>query len=184
MAVSKSPSSHERTPHRKPSAEHVRLGGGAPPSTATPPDTSPASRALSSRLAVAAAVFTIWAAGLISLAIITTNPVTLNRAQIIAATVIVEAVPDAAAPVAEGWLHWRVLRSWPAGQTDDPVVIEGLDGLPLEAGQPYLIPLVPVTQDRWRVVLTPQPLAAPLIYPANSQTTAELEDILQDAAVK
>ncbi len=115
---------------------------------------------------------------------ITSNPVTLNRAQVIAAAVVVEAVADGEAPVPAGAQHWRVLRSWPADQTGDSLEIEGLDGLPLDAGKSYLIPLVPLAQGRWRVVLTPRPLAAPLVYPADSQTVAELEGILQDAATE
>ncbi len=190
MAVSKPPSSHERSPRRQPSGERSRPGIDSHSSPAAASNGSPASRLPSGRLAVAAAVFVVWAAGLISLAIVTSNPVTLNRAQIIAAAVVVEAVSDAEAPVPEGWQHWRVLRSWPANQTGDLLEIEGLDGLPLEAGQSYLIPLVPVLQkrsknrNRWRVVLTPQPFAAPLVYPADSHTVAELEGILQDAGAE
>ena len=186
MAVSKPRGSHERSPHQqmpheRMPVEQARDDVGPGSSRSAESVEAPTSQTSSGRLVGAVVVFGVWAVALIVLAMLTSNPVSLNRAQIIAAEVVVEAVYDAEEPHPRGGKHWQVKRSWPVDRTGASLEIDGLDGLPLTDGQSYLIPIEPVAKGRWRIVLSPQPFATPLVYPANLQTVTELEAILRES---
>ncbi|MGH9175489.1 MAG: hypothetical protein ACRD1H_14080 [Vicinamibacterales bacterium] len=87
-----------------------------------------------------------WWAALGSLALFTANPVTLNRAQIEQAELVVEAaVPDdPGAPLS-------VRRAWKDGAGLKSVTILELDQTEAQAGQTYLFPLVAAGNDRYRI---------------------------------
>ncbi len=127
----------------------------------------------SPRVRLALALFLVWAAGLATLAIVVTSPVTLNRVQIRSAEVIVQGMLD---PTQAG--VFLVDRTWPADATDAVILIEDLDELPLEPKQSTLIPLRQTADGAYSVVLTPKPSEARLTYPATNDAIAALEAIL------
>lgn len=173
MAVSKSTRSRESMQtassdrHTPPIADSAPVPADASAEAARP-QRSP-------RLVPALIVFGLWLCVLIGLAAFSANPTTLNHAQITAAPLVVEATVDP-----NDRTRWQVSRTWPERQIDAPIEIEGLDDLPFETGQSYLIPVEPVGGGGYRLVPLPKPLGRSLIYPANPQTIAELEAILND----
>ena len=124
-------------------------------------------------LAVALVVFLVWAAGLVTMAVIVDAPATLNVVQIENAEIILHGTID---PAEEG--VFRVDRSWPADATDGVVMIEDLGELSLQPDQSYLMPVERTNDGAFRVILTPKPEEVRLVYPANDETIAVLEDML------
>jgi hypothetical protein len=131
---------------------------------------------------VAITAFGVWAAALIGLAVLTSNPVTLNHNQVLAAPFIVEGTIDADNPKLPGGMMCHVKRSWPSGDAriGIDILIEGAEQLPLTAGESYLVPVEPIAGGRYRIVTSPKPFSAPFIYTANPKTIVQLEAILQD----
>ena len=120
-------------------------------------------------------LFAVWFAFLVTLAVGTANPVTLNRAQIRHADLVVEATVE---KLATG--ECRVVRSWPEAPQLGPVItVAGLSELSVQAGETYLLPLERGPRGAgFRVAPTPPPLSAPLIYPADDDSRRQLEEIL------
>jgi len=129
----------------------------------------------SPRVALALALFLVWAAGLATLAVVVTSPVTLNRVQIRRAEVIVQGTPD---PTQAG--VFLVDRTWPTDATDVVILIDDLDELALEPMQSSLIPLRQTSEGTYAVALTPKPSEARLTYPATDNAVASLEAILNE----
>lgn len=127
----------------------------------------------SSLFAVALIVFLVWAASLVTMAVIVDAPATLNVVQIKNAEIILQGTID---PAEDG--VFRVDRSWPADATDVGVMIEELGELSLQPDQSYLMPVERTNDGAFRVVVTPKPEEIRLVYPANDETIATLEDIL------
>lgn len=161
---------------RQPLADQIetsRETGNTPPATVHEDDSCRPTRRL--WLWPAVLLFGIWFTFLVTLAVRTANPVTLNRRQIREADLIVEATIENAAT---GECH--IVRSWPEALQLGPVVtIVGLADLAVRTGTAYLLPLERNERGAgYRIAPTPPPLSKPLIYPADDESRRQLEDIL------
>lgn len=123
-------------------------------------------------------VFAVWFVLLVTLAVRTANPVTLNRLQIRQADLIVEATIE---DLATG--ECRIVRSWPDAPQLGPVItVTGLGELSVRPGEAYLLPLNRNERGAgFHIAPTPPPLSKPLIYPADDESRRQLEEILDDA---
>lgn len=159
-----SPAAHPREPDRPEGQAAVN------PTTMPPADARPVGR----RWRWAVALFAVWLVGLVALAVLTANPVTLNRQQILQAARIVEAeVLD------QNDGRCRIVQSWPAGDEGTTIRINELRFSQVRAGDVYLFPLGRLGSDStYRIVTTPPPEAAPLFYPATPVARLQLADIL------
>jgi hypothetical protein len=126
------------------------------------------------RLQIPVLIFLVWGTVLVSLALWTANPVTLNPLQIRQADLIVEA---AVADLREG--RCRVVRTWPEGFIPDTIRIAGLSKTGAVKGETYLMPLKRPPQADPYQIAPAGPEQLRLIYPADEQTRAQLEQILQ-----
>jgi len=169
VALSKAPEPRERTQAGSVGTPVVQ--GGPVRDRRTPP--APVHPTRSLRLAPALIIFGVWICVLIGLALLSANPTVLNRAQILAAPLVVEATV-----AADDREQWQVSRSWPQAEVPRRILIKGLEPLRVDARQAFLIPVERTDPGEYRLVLSPKPFAAPLIYPANPQTVSELEAIL------
>jgi hypothetical protein len=149
-----------------------------PPETPGPGEGGHASGRQRASLIAAAVSFGLWTAALIALAVFTANPITLQYAQIDRARLIVEGTFERSEVDARGLIELRVERSWPAGHADATLVIDAGPRLSVKAGQAYLVPLEPIDDGQYGIVPTRVPSAAPVIYPANPRTVAQLNAIL------
>lgn len=117
-----------------------------------------------------------WPAALAALAVWASNPVLLNRKQVLDARragVIVEArVVDAASG------ECAVLRQWPTATVGETVRVHNLSGTPAVTGETYLLPLLRADNGGWDIAPTPLPDSRALIYPATTETVAQLERLL------
>ncbi len=145
----------------------------APPSandeqvSASPPSKS------RGRLIFAAGFAGLWVLGLIVLAMLTANPVTLNRQQILGSDYVATAVrKDADSPVLE------VQKEWKHGEKLGEITITNLSDIDMPAGREFLVPLEQMGRNRFLVTPTALPNKAPLIYPATPESKAQLKDIL------
>jgi len=120
-------------------------------------------------------LFAVWFVFLATLALRTANPVTLNRAQIRNADLIVEASVE---KLATG--ECRVVQSWPEAPQLGPVItVEGLADLSVRPGEAYLLPLQRSEQNGgFRIAPAPPGMSKPLIYPADDESRRQLEEIL------
>jgi hypothetical protein len=123
-------------------------------------------------------LFAVWCVFLVSLAVRTANPVTLNRAQIRQADLVVEATVDT---LASG--ECRVVRTWPeASQLGPRIVVAGLADLGVRPGSAYLLPLQRNEQGtEFHIAPGPPPLSKPLIYPADDEARRQLVEILGES---
>ncbi len=122
-------------------------------------------------------VATVWWILLGTLAFITANPVTLNRAQIRHAPVLVTGVVD---DLAGGKV--RVEKHWRGAENTEAMTIENLRATGARGGEAYLFPLEPTERGRLRVVPAPLPNHQPLIYPAGAEAERQLKEILESPA--
>jgi hypothetical protein len=155
-----------------PRGETPRGEGETPPLRAKERPVGPARRLW---LWPAVLVFAVWFAFLVTLAVLSANPVTLNRAQIRRADLVVEATVETPSTG-----EWRIVRSWPeAPQLGAVITIAGLGELGVRAGETYLLPLERHERGAgFRIAPTPPPLSRPLIYPADDESRRQLEEIL------
>ncbi|MBX3438680.1 MAG: hypothetical protein KF861_14395 [Planctomycetaceae bacterium] len=128
------------------------------------------------RIGLPLVVLCLWMALLFTMVLLTSNPTTLNRAQILDAPLIV-----AATPASDDRVEWNVERSWPPANFDGAIRIVGLEGLSIDHRQAYLIPIERANADEFQLVRTPKPFAEALIYPATPEVIADLEAILRAA---
>lgn len=122
-------------------------------------------------------LFAAWLVFLVTLAMLTANPVTLNRAQLRRAELVVEATVE---NLATG--ECRIVRTWPQAPQLGPVItVAGLGELAARPGEAYLLPLDRNGQGAgFHIALTPPPLSKPLIYPAGDESRRQLEQILSE----
>jgi hypothetical protein len=120
-------------------------------------------------------LFAVWFAFLLTLALFSANPVTLNRRQVREADLVVEATIES---LATG--ECRIVRTWPEAPQLGPIItIAGLADLAVRAGETYLLPLERLPRGAgFRIALAPPPLSKPLIYPADDDSRRQLEEIL------
>ncbi len=143
----------------------------APPHLAA--DRDGAERHGGSGLKLSATVFGVWLLMLLTLVVLTANPVTLNRHQVFAARLIVEAdVADASRGLC------RVHQSWPAVPGLTEVQVSDLPGRGLQPEEHYLIPLSLDETGQYRITPVPNESSTPRIYPATAPALAQLEELL------
>lgn len=140
---------------------------------APPGDAGPPANGRPTVLRLAAISFASWLVALVALALTSANPVTLNRQQILRSEVVVEAV---VANVTAG--ECRVIQSWPEGAVGETVRVVGLDLLPIETGEAYMLPLASADDRTYQIVLTAPPASVALIYPATDAARNQLEVLL------
>jgi hypothetical protein len=113
-----------------------------------------------------------WCAALLWLVLATSNPVTLNRRQVLDADAVVTAhVTD----VATGTC--RIVKQWNGAPLPAEIVVEELSETAATAGGEWILPLA-VTVDGYEVVPSRLPSHARLVYPATPEAMEQLERIL------
>ena len=143
--------------------------------TTEAPDGPPAEAhsAPRTKLLLASAGAACWIVGLITLAIATANPVTLNSEQIQHSQFIVTAtrktVDGAILVVQTEWKH---------GQDLGEITIGNLDQVKMPTGSEFLVPLIRTASDRFVITPTSLPNEIPLIYPATEEATQQLQALL------
>jgi hypothetical protein len=125
-------------------------------------------------LPLAAVIGAVWLLALAWLTIATSNPVTLNRDQVLRSFIVVQARVD---DVQTGTC--TVLDHWGPGEPGEFIRIRNLAETSAREGGEYLIPLSPAQPEDWMVTPTPLPRNPPLIYPATDPVREQLERILQ-----
>jgi len=130
------------------------------------PVNAPASRAAAALIAVG------WCGALSWLVLTTSNPVTLNRRQILDADAVVTAhVTD----LKSG--RCRVVKQWTGDPLTDEIVVERLNQTAALADGEWILPLARHS-DELQVVASRLPSRARLVYPATPEAVAQLEAIL------
>lgn len=125
------------------------------------------------RFALVAAFAGLWLLGLAALALLTANPITLNREQILAATdVLTVVVEDSQAGTV------RVEKSWKDAVSEDRLTLSNLHAASAAAGHRLLVP-VSRSRDGWRVTLSKLPNEPPLVYPATEESERQLQQLLK-----
>ena len=122
----------------------------------------------------AAAFAGLWLMGLAVLSLRTSNPVTLNRDQILVATDVLTAVVEDAQ---SGQV--RVEKSWKEEVHEDQLRLSNLHETRPSAGERLLIPIT-ASRDGWQV--TPSklpPNGPPLVYPATPESERQLRQLLR-----
>ncbi|MGE3315539.1 MAG: hypothetical protein AB7O26_10525 [Planctomycetaceae bacterium] len=124
---------------------------------------------------IALSIAAIWIVSLILLASFTANPITLNRDQVLRSEVVITGKVDDPRQMLV-----KVERVWRGELSLAEVHIENLPATGARAGGSYLFPLsIERSAGRkYRVTESLLPNAAPLIYPATSESEEQLTGIL------
>lgn len=134
------------------------------PSTAAPPATA--------RRAAVALIAVAWCAGLTWLVLTTSNPVTLNRLQILEADEVVTAtIEDRDSG------RCRIIRQWTGEALRKEIVVDGLSKTAAQSQGEWILPLVELGEEL-QIVPSRLPSRARLVYPATPEAVAQLETIL------
>ena len=112
-----------------------------------------------------------WLIFLVWLTLATSNPVTLNREQVLRAGFIIRTRISGADADCE------VLECWPDGAAHGSIRVRNLPVTGIRSDEDYL---VPITRRRGEFVATPTHLPGrePLVYPATDVSIAQLEALL------
>lgn len=138
------------------------------------------------RLAVAAAAAVVWLAALLTLALLTANPVTVNRTQVLTAETVVVGTAEPSA----GAVRLRVETTLAGRPTGDEISVAGPGAERFDRGGRYVVPLRRRPDgDSYEVALTPRPnreveRGEPLVYPATPDVIRTVESIVADRAPK
>jgi hypothetical protein len=114
-----------------------------------------------------------WWVVLIILAWFTANPVTLNLKQIQNSLYVVTAEVDDV-----GMGQVTVEKEWKTGTDIGNPTIDNLKETGARSGQTYLIPLTVTPDGQFIVTIADLPRNQPLIYPAGTEASRQLEQIL------
>lgn len=134
---------------------------------------SPEASVARMRFALAAAFAGMWLIGLSVFSILTANPVTLNREQVLsAADVLTVIVEDANAGTV------RVEKSWQEVVSEPQLTLPNLPATRPATGDRLLIP-VSRTRGGWRVTLSKLPNEPPLVYPVTPDSETQLKQLLK-----
>jgi hypothetical protein len=137
------------------------------------PEISPIANQLNRRsLLIATLVSLVWLLALAVLSFTTANPVTLNRAQILASTDVLTAVVE---DVQQGIV--RVERSWRNRVTEQSLSVTNLRTSAATVGLRLLIPVVRDNGD-WQVTPSPFSERGAAVYPAMPDAERQLESLL------
>lgn len=125
------------------------------------------------RFALAAVFAGLWLISLSVFSILTANPITLNREQVLIATdVLTAVVEDAKAGTV------RVEKSWQEQVSETRLTLSNLHATRPATGDRLLIP-VSRSRDGWRVTLSKLPNEPPLVYPATPESETQLRQLLK-----
>lgn len=126
-------------------------------------------------LVVAVLVAGVWWLMLAALALLTANPVTLNRVHVRQADCIVTAtVSDLDRDTL------TVNKAWKQRIKLDRIIVENLKQTDAKPGQSYLMPLSRIANNRYRITPTPLPENPPIIYPATPEALQQLNELLNE----
>jgi hypothetical protein len=130
-------------------------------------------------LIFAAAVAITWGAFLIGMALLTANPVTLNRDQILRADFVITGNIESEPATGEV----SVSREWKKKGLTGTIHVENLDEARARRGTTYVMPLTHASTG-YRVTDARMANSAALVYPATPAAIEQLERILADRAGK
>jgi hypothetical protein len=115
-----------------------------------------------------------WILGLVILAVVSANPVTMNARQIQRSQFLVTGSrPDAKSSkliTTREWIHAAELGE---------ITVTNLDQSQMPAGRDFLVPLERLGKGRYQITPTSLPNEAPLIYPATPEAESQLLKILK-----
>jgi hypothetical protein len=168
--VARRPHTADRAAARSPSSQHRHVTEATPPGLPAPAR-SPSRLRFAFVLLLALA----WLVFLVTLAVTTANPVTLNREQLSRADVIVTA---RIADLAGG--RCDVERRWTPGPDLDSIAVANVVQTRARSGILYILPLHSRGDGRFEVVPAHLPDKAPLIYPATPDAFRQLESLLHE----
>ncbi len=123
--------------------------------------------------ALAASLVGLWVIGLGVLSLLTANPVTLNRDQILEATDVLTAVVE---DVEVGRVG--VDKSWKNAVRDEQLTLINLRETKPASRQRLLIP-VTLTSKGWQITPSKLPHEPPLVYPATEESERQLRHLLK-----
>jgi hypothetical protein len=157
------------------------------PTAKTSPAESPgsdgrnATAGISPRRAVLVAALILaglWIVGLVVLAAVSANPVTINQKQIRDSDLIVTAKQSTDNPS-----KLVVTKEWIQGDDLGTIQVTNLEQTRIVPGEEFFVPLKRMAKGRFQVTPTPPSLnEAPLIYPATAEAQSQLESILESRA--
>ena len=122
---------------------------------------------------LAASLVGLWVIGLGVLSLLTANPVTLNRDQILDATDVLTAVVE---DVEVGRVG--VEKSWKNAVLDEQLTLINLRESKPASRQRLLIP-VTLTGKGWQITRSKLPREPPLVYPATEESERQLRHLLK-----
>lgn len=122
---------------------------------------------------LAASLVGLWVIGLGTLSLLTANPVTLNRDQILGSTDVLTAVVEDART---GQI--RVEKSWKNTVRDEQLTLLNLRETRPASRQRLLIP-VTLGRQGWQVTPSKLPHEPPLIYPVTEESERQLRHLLK-----
>jgi hypothetical protein len=119
----------------------------------------------------------LWISGLVILAAMSANPVTLNQKQIRASDFVVTATrsPDSASSLV-------VSKEWIRGDDLGTITVTNLEQTRMTADKEFLVPLLREPKGRFQVTPTSLPNQAPLVYPATPEALEQLQKLLESRA--
>lgn len=124
------------------------------------------------RRAAAAVISVAWCAALAWLVLATSNPVTLNRRQILNADAVVTVqITDRAVGAC------RVVRQWRGTAAPDEIVVRGLAETAASGDGEWILPLQK-TQGGYEVLPSARGGEARLVYPATPAVVRQLEELV------
>ncbi len=141
----------------------------------TTPTPTPVARTSRLGFTFALCVALAWLVFLMTLAVTTANPVTLNREQVSRADVV---VTGRVVDLASG--RCDVQRRWTRGPDLDSVSVANLRQTGARSGALYILPLHSRGDGRFEVVPSRLPNKAPLVYPATPDAFLQLESLLHE----
>lgn len=114
-----------------------------------------------------------WLSALLFMTLTYSNPITLNRQQILDSSFVVRGQFN------EELTKLIVAEQWPLGAERESLKLLNAAKLNIEAGQEYLVPVLGM-RDHYQV--TPSPLKGkPLVYPASEEAITQLKKILSES---
>ncbi len=125
-------------------------------------------------LIVALAVTVVWILGLVVLAVLTANPVTINERQIRQSDLIVTASRNT-----DKSSTLIVTKEWFRGEDLGTITVTNLADTNMPIGQEFLVPLQRLPKERFQVTSALALMNAPLIYPATPEAERQLQSLLE-----
>jgi hypothetical protein len=128
-------------------------------------------------LIFSSALAIVWCAILIAMAWLTSDPITLNRDQILGADFVITGRVESDPAAGEV----TVLREWHKNALSGTIHVENLGDVRVRTGQTYLMPLSHAPTG-YRITEARLANSALLVYPATQEAVRQLEQILPERA--